>query len=533
MMRNAWYISGGEGQCANSSNRRVLVQHADGKETVEEITDDLGIQTRAEMKENLKARGIRGDKIAMYGSIDSESKQEDDELEMLRAILYDPPVSMEVLTQRIGANRVMSDGCERISTQVFARTLMNLSRTLNRSTALRLANSVRYNGKSNYIDCNDLLKRFEDRFGKRSHSNGSVIDRVRAKILARGGRTGFNGLQRSMRIMDDNGDKKLSKQELKSGLSDFGVDINFQELDHIMSYFDLDRNGSISFDEFLIGMRGEMNERRLGFVRQAFQLLDKTQDGVVTLADIRLAYDVSQHPDVISGKLTEKEALTKFMSMWDTDIKDGIVTLNEFETYYKNISASIDGDDYFELMMRNAWHISGGSGQCANTSNRRVLVIEKDGTERVEQVENDLGIKKSDTKKIRENLKARGIQGKIEISDKKRENGKKKPNRSSTSSVRSNNGSKVSTPRSVSRVEEESVVALDSKGRPIRKELVERHKAAQLLQSNFRGHKDRRLVDTVRRKQIAQAKLQEELQREKESNRKRVARPALRSTHGF
>ena len=30
--------------------------------------------------------------------------------------------------------------------------------------------------------------------------------------------------------------------------------------------------------------------------------------------------------------------------------------------YYNNVSASIDNDDYFELMIRNAWHISGGEG---------------------------------------------------------------------------------------------------------------------------------------------------------------------------
>ena len=37
----------------------------------------------------------------------------------------------------------------------------------------------------------------------------------------------------------------------------------------------------------------------------------------------------------------------------------GMVTTNEFINYYKNISSSIDCDDYFELMMRNAWKIPG------------------------------------------------------------------------------------------------------------------------------------------------------------------------------
>jgi hypothetical protein len=36
------------------------------------------------------------------------------------------------------------------------------------------------------------------------------------------------------------------------------------------------------------------------------------------------------------------------------------VTPKEFQQYYAALSASIDEDDYFELMMRNAWHISGG-----------------------------------------------------------------------------------------------------------------------------------------------------------------------------
>ena len=52
----------------------------------------------------------------------------------------------------------------------------------------------------------------------------------------------------------------------------------------------------------------------------------------------------------------------KFASQWDGGEKDGIITKEEFSEYYANVGAGIENDSYFELMIRNAWHISGGEG---------------------------------------------------------------------------------------------------------------------------------------------------------------------------
>ena len=38
---------------------------------------------------------------------------------------------------------------------------------------------------------------------------------------------------------------------------------------------------------------------------------------------------------------------------------DGKVTPDEFIEYYTNISANIDNDAYFDLMMTNAWNLDG------------------------------------------------------------------------------------------------------------------------------------------------------------------------------
>lgn len=70
--------------------------------------------------------------------------------------------------------------------------------------------------------------------------------------------------------------------------------------------FDRDANGYVSFDELLLGLRGQLNERRLDMVKRCFKVLDKTGDGAVTLADLERRYDATRHPDVVAGTKTQR-----------------------------------------------------------------------------------------------------------------------------------------------------------------------------------------------------------------------------------
>ena len=45
------------------------------------------------------------------------------------------------------------------------------------------------------------------------------------------------------------------------------------------------------------------------------------------------------------------------MKQWDVHTRDNKITYEEFEDYYKDVSASIDTDDYYEAMMRSAWQL--------------------------------------------------------------------------------------------------------------------------------------------------------------------------------
>ena len=133
-------------------------------------------------------------------------------------------------------------------------------------------------------------------------------------------------------------------------------------------------------------------------------------DGIVDPAEVMNKFDASQHPDVIAGKKTSEEIMQDFLDTFDVGGEvDGKVTRQEFTNYYHNLSASIDNDDYFELMIRNAWHISGGEGWAANSANRRVLVTKADGTQSVEEIKDDLGLKQGDRNGAMARLRKQGL----------------------------------------------------------------------------------------------------------------------------
>lgn len=204
---------------------------------------------------------------------------------------------------------------------------------------------------------------------------------------------GIRGLAVMFKGMDRDRNKSIDPTEFKYAMRDYGVNITDEEVEAVVNFFDTTKNGKISFDEFLRAIRGQLNKRRLEMVHMAYKILDKSGDGLVTIDDIMEIYDPTFHPDFASGRKTKEAVLREFMQVWETHKKDGIVTIEEFEDYYKDISASIDDDDYFELMMRNAWHIAGGEGQMENTTIKRVLKTNPDGTQEVVMVENDLGKK--------------------------------------------------------------------------------------------------------------------------------------------
>jgi Ca2+-binding EF-hand superfamily protein len=98
-----------------------------------------------------------------------------------------------------------------------------------------------------------------------------------------------------------------------------------------------------------------MNSARLSWINAAYDKLDKNKDGQVTLDDIAKIIDISTFPEVVNGSKTPKEVYMQYMSCWETQKVDGIVTFEEFVDYYKDVSASVESDEMFAAIMKSAW----------------------------------------------------------------------------------------------------------------------------------------------------------------------------------
>eukprot|EP01041_Mallomonas_annulata_P008244 gene8244-16960_t len=454
MIRNAWHISGGKGQAANSANRRVLVTHKDGRQSVEEINDDMGLRSndKSGLMKRLKSQNIDANDIGLYDTQDNTngkgfSRQRN---------------ASNAANFGFGSGNGNGNGNGNAPVRRSGRAAgPPLSRRRTGVAAMFAGDepsvdsfggmggggggggdqdmpddysqeSPRGGGGSSSRPYDPPSARGNNNGNSNSNGNSGVrtqtrgmsadtrdapnpgtqftITRLKDQLKSHGG-SGFLGLQRKFKIIaDDDGNNVINLGEFKKCLKELKLDISDIELRMLFEFFDKDRSGSIDFEEFIAGLRDPLSPRRLDLVRQAWSKIDRNGDGIVDITEVAALYDVSKHPDVISKRKSPEDAYREFLSVFERGGNvDGSVTQEEFENYYTNLGASIEKDDYFELMIRNAWHISGGKGWAENSSNRRVLVTGKDGKQRVQEISSDLGLKSDDKQGMMRRLKAQGV----------------------------------------------------------------------------------------------------------------------------
>lgn len=194
--------------------------------------------------------------------------------------------------------------------------------------------------------------------------DNELVQMFREKLAARGAR-GLLGMQRIFKVMDDNNSGTLDIQEFWKAICDFRIPISAEECRKLFDLFDLNGDGDIDYNELMRNVVGEMSPMRKDIVKKAFNKLDKDGSGIVELSDIQSVYSAKNHPDVKAGKKTEDEVLSEWLDTFELHHsfknpgnKDRKIGLEEFTEYYTNISSTIDNDEYFDLMITNAWNLN-------------------------------------------------------------------------------------------------------------------------------------------------------------------------------
>lgn len=100
-----------------------------------------------------------------------------------------------------------------------------------------------------------------------------------------------------------------------------------------------------------------MADARAAVVKKAYDKIAADNDGSVRLDSIAQAYDATTDRAVQEGRKSDQDAFMEYMGAWDTQVKDGIVSLDEFMSFYGDVCGSCGSDEEFEAMMKAAFRL--------------------------------------------------------------------------------------------------------------------------------------------------------------------------------
>ena len=124
--------------------------------------------------------------------------------------------------------------------------------------------------------------------------------------------------------LDENGDGRLSREELQKGFKEYCGD-HLSNMEDIIAQCDIDGNGYIDYSEFLTCVVSNSIEISKANLQIAFNALDKDGSGTISRGELQDALEA----------LTDKQTIDKIMR--DIDLNDdGEIDIEEFTTCILN-----------------------------------------------------------------------------------------------------------------------------------------------------------------------------------------------------
>lgn len=166
---------------------------------------------------------------------------------------------------------------------------------------------------------------------------------------------GYIALQRAFRAVND-GTNYVPLSVFIRVAKDLGLSLTDPECRVVFEYFNRKGDGLMDCRAFFECVRPPLSRDRRALVDTAFRCLDREEKGAIDASLIVSQYDPTGHPDVFLGLKSPEAVMADLMDTFDMGgALQGKVTREEFVEYYSNLGASIDNEDYFELMLIHAW----------------------------------------------------------------------------------------------------------------------------------------------------------------------------------
>jgi len=183
-----------------------------------------------------------------------------------------------------------------------------------------------------------------------------IQNKLRAQIQAKGTLTAVRNLARAMRGIDEKNSYVVNRPDFEKALAHCELFLNTQEVDNLVSHYDMAHSGSMMYEEFLTGLRGTLNHRRRGIVQTIFDSICRGAADT-TVGTAQQHFDARGHPDVQSGTVNAEDIHNQFLEIFDSN-PDQRLSYEEFERYMGEISACFDKDTDFVNMLCATFGVS-------------------------------------------------------------------------------------------------------------------------------------------------------------------------------
>lgn len=153
--------------------------------------------------------------------------------------------------------------------KIFAHYAVNNDGRLNYREVARCLSEVEVEHDDDTVSQTTAAVSMAHSTQQRKQELERAMQLFRDKVKSRGAR-GIVGLQRIFKIMDDDRSRSLSRNEFQKACRDFKVGIADEFIDQVFDAFDVNRDGTLSIDEFLKTLRGDLNDTRKAIITKVF-----------------------------------------------------------------------------------------------------------------------------------------------------------------------------------------------------------------------------------------------------------------------